>query len=79
MGLVDRIRGWIWKAEEAANELEYAALEAVHEAEHFADEHTGGRVSEALERIDEESEELLERLHLEDGEDAPSGGNASER
>jgi hypothetical protein len=73
MGLLDRLRGWIWRTEEASNELEYAALDAVHHAEDAVDERTGGRFYDALERADEEAEEALERLGLED--DEPEGGS----
>jgi hypothetical protein len=68
MGLLDSLRRLIWKVEEASNELEYSAIEALERAEVVADEHTGGRVSRALETVEEESSELLERLHL-DGAD----------
>lgn len=68
MGMLDRLRRWIWKAEEASNELEYTAIEAIDRAEAVVDEHTGGRVGRALETVEEESRELLERLHL-DGPD----------
>jgi hypothetical protein len=73
MGLIDRLRGWIWRAEEASNELEYAALDAVHQAEDAVDERTGGRFYDALEHADEEAGEALERLGLDDGE--PGGGS----
>ena len=68
MGLLDRIRGLIWKAEEASNELEYTAIEAIDRVEAVADEHSGGRVVRALEMVEEESRQLAERLHL-DGAD----------
>ena len=41
-----------------------------------ADEHTGGRVGRAIETAEEESRELLERLHL-DGPDDPEPGAGS--
>lgn len=66
MGLLERLRAWIWKVEEASNELEYSVLDEVHKAEGAIDEHTGGKFSDVAERVDEESEELLERLHLDD-------------
>lgn len=75
MRLLDRLRSWIWKAEETANEVEYAALEQVHRAEDRVDEATGGRFYDTLERADEEADELLERAHLEglpDGEPTPA-------
>jgi hypothetical protein len=66
MGLLDRFRRWVWRVEEASNELEYRALDAVHDVEDELDEQTHGRFYDAVEKVDEESEELLERLHLDD-------------
>jgi hypothetical protein len=68
MGRLDRFRRWIWKVEEASNELEYSAIEAIDKVEAVADEHTGGRVGRALEAVEEESRELAHRVHL-DGAD----------
>jgi len=68
MGLLERFRRWIWKVEEASNELEYSAIEAIDKVEVIADEHTGGRVGRALEAVEEESRELAQRVHL-DGPD----------
>ena len=72
MSWLDRLRGWIWRTEEASNELEYAALDAVHHAEDAVDERTGGRFYDTLERADEEAEEALERLGLDDEEQSGS-------
>lgn len=66
MSVLDRLRAWIWRVEEASNELEYSVLDEVHKAEGSIDEHTGGRFSDVAERATEESGELLERLHLDD-------------
>ena len=75
MGWLDRFRAWIWRTEKASNELEYGALDAVHHAEDRVDEATHGRFYDAVEKVDEEAGELLERLGLEDeeepGEEAP--------
>lgn len=68
MRWLERLRGWIWKVEEATNELEYSAIEAIDKVEVVADEHTGGRVGRTLEAVEEESRELAERIHL-DGAD----------
>jgi hypothetical protein len=73
MSLLDRLRGLIWRAEEASNELEYAALDAVHHAEDAVDERTGGRFYDALEKADEEAEEALERLGLDEKETEAAG------
>jgi hypothetical protein len=80
MTLLNRLRGWIWKVEEASNELEYSAIEAIEKAEAVADEHTGGRVGRALQTAEDESRELLERLHL-DGPDQvePEPGSTTDR
>lgn len=70
MGVLDSIRRLFGRAENAMNEVDYAALDAVHSAEDRIDEATGGRFYDAVERADEEAGELLERLHLDDDEDA---------
>jgi hypothetical protein len=75
MGLLSRLRGLIWRAEEASNELEYAALDAVHHAEDAVDERTGGRFYDALEKADEEAEEVLERLGLDEKETEAGSGD----
>lgn len=67
MSWLESLRRWIWKTEERSNELEYSVLGAIDRAEATADEHTGGRVGHALETVEEESRELLERLHLDGG------------
>jgi hypothetical protein len=69
MGLLDRLRRLIWRAEEASNELEYSALDAVHHAEDAVDERTGGRFYDALEKTDAEAEDVLEKLQLDEGDD----------
>jgi hypothetical protein len=68
MGVFDSIRRLFGRAENAMNEADYAALDAVHHAENRIDEATGGRFYDAVERADEEAGELLERLHLDDDE-----------
>jgi hypothetical protein len=67
MGLLDSIRRLLGRAENAMNEVDYAALDAVHQAEDRIDEATGGRFYDSVEKADDEAGELLERLHL-DGE-----------
>lgn len=82
MGLLERLRAWIWRAEERSNELEYTALEGVHRAEDAVDEATGGRFYDALERADEEAGELLDKLGLDEGErksDEPDVRDAENR
>jgi hypothetical protein len=56
MELLDRFRRWIWRTEEASNELEYRALDAVHEAEDELDERTHGRFYDTLEKIDDDGD-----------------------
>lgn len=73
MRWLERLRGWIWKVEEATNELEYSAIEAIDKVEAVADEHTGGRVGRTLQEVEEESRELAERIHL-DGADVDRDG-----
>jgi hypothetical protein len=75
MGVLDRLRRWLGRADQATAEVEFAAMEGVHRAEDAVDEATGGRFYDALERADEEAGELLERLHLdEEDEDAEASG-----
>ncbi len=71
MTWLERLRGWIWRVEEATNELEYSAIETIDRVEAVADEHTGGRVGRTLEAVEEESRQLAERIHL-DGADVDS-------
>lgn len=75
MGLLESIRRLFGRAEQAMNEADYAALDAVHRAEDRLDDATGGRFYDTVEKADEEAGELLERLHL-DGE-ADEGESAS--
>ncbi len=80
MGLLDSIRRLFGRAEDAMNEVDYAALDAVHGAEDRIDEATGGRYYDAVEKADEEAGELLERLHLdgEPGQHRPDAAAAGE-
>lgn len=76
MGLLDSIRRVFGRAENAMNEADLSAIEAVHRAEDRLDDATGGRYYDTVEKADEEAGELLERLHLDDepGEDEPPPG-----
>jgi len=73
MGLVDAIRRLFGRAEDALNDADYAALDAVHRAEDRVDEATGGRYYDTVEKADDEAGELLDRLHLDEepGERSP--------
>ncbi len=64
MGLLEAIRRLFGRAEQAMNEADYTALDAVHRAEDRLDEATSGRFYDTVEKVDEESGELLERLHI---------------
>ena len=70
MGWLDRFRQFVWRTEERSNELEYSVLDRFHDAEDAIDERTGGRFYDTVEELDEGSEKLLERLHLDDEEPA---------
>jgi hypothetical protein len=76
MGLLDSIRRLFGRAENAMNEADLSALEAVHHAENRLDDATGGRYYDTVEKADEGAGELLERLHLDDepGEGEPPPG-----
>ena len=75
MALLESIRRLFGRAEQALDQADYAALDAVHRAEDRLDDATGGRFYDTVEKADEEAGELLERLHLDaepdEGESAP--------
>lgn len=74
MGVLDRFRAWFSRAEQKANELDYAMLDEVHRAETAIDERTGGRLYDAMEKADEEAGDVLDYLGLGDEpEDGPAG------
>jgi hypothetical protein len=77
MGLLDSIRRLFGRADQAMTQADYAAIDAVHRAEDRIDDATGGRFYDAVEKADEEAEDLLERLHLdlEPGEGEPARGD----
>ena len=74
MGLLDRLRRLLGKADEATTEIEFAAMAGMHRAEDAVDEASGGRFYDAVERADEEAGEVLERLHLDAEDDEPDEG-----
>ena len=74
MGLLDRFRAWIWRAEEKSNELEYGALDRLHHAEDRVDEATHGRFYDTLEKADEEAGDLLDRVGLGEHETSDAEG-----
>jgi hypothetical protein len=71
------------RAENAMNEVDYAALEAMHDVEDRMDHATGGRFYDSVEKADEEAGELLDRLHLDnelgehEGETPPDASTGS--
>jgi hypothetical protein len=71
VGVLDRLRRWLGKADEATTEIEFAAMAGMHRAEDAVDDASGGRFYDAVERVDEEAGDLLERLHLEAEETEP--------
>lgn len=75
MALLESIRRLFGRAEQALDQADYAALDAVHRAEDRLDDATGGRFYDTVEKADEEAGELLERLHL----DAPDEGESASR
>jgi hypothetical protein len=78
VGLLDRFRRFVWRTEEAASEVEYGALDAMHGVEDELDERTHGKFYDALEKVEEESGELLERLHLDAPEPQESDSKAAD-
>jgi hypothetical protein len=66
MGLLESIRRLFGRAEDAMNQADYAALDAVHNVEDRLDDATGGKFYDAVEKADEEAGELLERLRLDE-------------
>jgi hypothetical protein len=79
MGILERLRSWISRAETASNELEYTALDGVHRAEDAVDHATGGRFYDTLERADEEAGELFDRVGLGDHEEPQQPADGSEQ
>ena len=76
MALLESIRRLFGRAEQALDQADYAALDAVHRAEDRLDDATGGRYYDTVEKADEEAGELLERLHL---DDEPDEGESASR
>jgi hypothetical protein len=76
MGLLERFRSWVWRAEEKSNRLEYGALDRLHHAEDRVDEATHGRFYDTLEKADEEAGDLLDRVGL--GEEEASDTEGAE-
>jgi hypothetical protein len=76
MGLLDPIRRLFGRAEDALNEVDYAALDTVHHAEDRLDKASRGRYYDAVEKTEEESAELLEHLHLDSEPDEPDSRSA---
>ena len=79
MSWLERLRRWIWRAEEGSNELEYGVLDEVHRMEDVLDSATGGRYYDAVEGIDERSGRLLEDLHLDQEPGSPAANGDVER
>ena len=78
MSWLDRFRNWVWRVEERSNELEYSALDEVHKAEDKIDETTHGRFYDAVEGVEERSEDVLHDLHLDTDPGAPNGNDENE-
>ena len=76
MALLESIRRLFGRAEQALDQADYAALDAVHRAEDRLDDATGGRYYDTVEKADEEAGEILERLHL---DDEPEEGESATR
>jgi len=69
----DWLRRLFGRADSALTKVDYAALDAMHHAEDRLDDATGGRFYDTVEKADEETDELLERLHRDaEDEDRPA-------
>jgi hypothetical protein len=66
VNLLDAIRKLLGRAEHAVTDAELGLLDVVHKAEDAVDAATGGRFYDTVEKIDEEANELGEKLHLDD-------------
>jgi hypothetical protein len=78
VGVLDRLRRWLGRVDDATTEVELGALDGLHRAEDALDDATGGRLYDALEKADEEAEALHARLHPdEDGESPPGTASPS--
>ena len=76
MGLRDFLHRLLAPAEKAVDKAEYGVVEAIERAEERVDEATGGRYYPAAERLDEESEDLLDRIGV---NEPPHDGDADDR
>jgi DNA-binding protein H-NS len=62
MGLADRLKEAAKKAEEAAGERKGQIREAVHKVETVADQRTGGRYSEKIQKAAAKADDVVDRL-----------------
>ena len=76
MGLRDFFHRLLRPAEEAVERAEYGMVEAVQHAEERVDEATGGRYYDAADRLDEGSEDLLDRIGV---NEPPHDGDPDDR
>lgn len=66
MALLAALKRLLGRADEAVTDVELGVIDVVHRAEDAVDEATGGRFYDAVEKIDEEADEIGEKLHLDD-------------
>lgn len=66
MGFLDAVKRLLGRAEHVVTDAELGVIDVVHRAEDVVDEATGGRFYDAVERLDEQADELGEKLHLDD-------------
>jgi hypothetical protein len=71
MGLTDRLKDVAKKAEDAAAERKDQIREAVHKAGTVADEKTGGKYSEQIQKAGAKADSVVDRIK--DPEAAPEG------
>jgi hypothetical protein len=62
MGLTDKLKDAAKKAEDAAAEHKDQIRDAVHKAEAAADQRTGGRYSEQIQKAGAKADEVVDRL-----------------
>lgn len=72
MGLGDRLKDLQRKAEDAAAEHKDQIKQTVQKASEAADQHTGGKYSERIQKLSERAGELTDRLGSETAPPEPT-------
>ena len=71
MGLTDRLKDVAKKAEDAAAERKVQIRDAVHKAGTVADERTGGKYSEQIQKAGAKADSVVDRIKDPEDPEAP--------